>query len=166
MTDAFELHSKEICYQPHIGKWNHNCTGRLGSARNGTIKKREQFSMMEEKWLLILILAQIKTLALAHILWRMMTLGWSAPVCQIWATSKPKEGRISAKKINKIIHNWSNLGNVDFNSGPHTVNDGIKVVHFCLQNLGHKQAIGRPHVSHGKNKSKKQNWPKSGPHLF
>ncbi len=38
---------------------------------------------------LILILAQIQHLAPAHILRRMMALGRSAPVCQIWATSKP-----------------------------------------------------------------------------
>ncbi len=34
-------------------------------------------------------------------------------------------------------------------SGPYTAwNDGTWKVHSCLQNLGHKQAIGRPHVSH------------------
>ncbi len=30
----------------------------------------------------------------------------------------------------------------------HILYDGICVVHSCLPNLGHKQAIGRQHVSH------------------
>ncbi len=50
-TDAFELQSKEIRYQPAVE--NETITViRLGSARNGTVMRREPFDAMVEKHLL------------------------------------------------------------------------------------------------------------------